>query len=347
MKRFTFALLGGVLVYVSVAAQGPARAAGPASAEEPEGKPATSASTLSPDAMSTMLNDYCVMCHSDAAMTGNLTLESFDATHVEQNAEVAEKMVRKLNAGMMPPAFAPQPEEHERAALTSSLEVRIDEAWAKEPNPGRRSFQRLNRAEYARAVKDLLAVDVDVTVFLPPDTISHSFDNVADVQSMSATLMEGYLRAADQTSRSAVGEPNADAREVTFKLPRIASQMNHVEGAPVGTRGGISVVHNFPADGEYIFKAQLHGTPTGLLFGMTVEGEQLEFSVNGVRMALLDIDPFMSESSEKGLILETEPVFIKAGPQRVSAAFIEKWTGPHERGQVGCCQHGRSLRWRS
>ena len=323
MNKFLFALLGSM--FLSIAGVNNGLMAG---SEKREPKLATSNSILSPDAINAMVNDYCVMCHSNAARTGNLTLESFDAAHIVQNAEIAESMIRKLNAGMMPPAFAPQPQKHERKALISSLEGHIDEAWASAPNPGRRSFQRLNRAEYARTVRDLLAVELDVTAFLPPDTMSHSFDNIADVQNMSATLMEGYLRAADQTSRAALGERNADAREITYKLPRIASQMKHVKGAPVGTRGGISVVHNFPADGDYIFKAQLHGTPTGLLFGNTVEGEQLEFSISGERKAMLDIDPFLSESSENGLILETESVFIKAGPQRVSAAFIERWIGP-------------------
>src|SRR5206468_8246583 len=115
----------------------------------------------------------------------------------------------------------------------------------------RRVFQRLNRAEYAQSIRDLFGFDVDVAAFLPSDTISHNFDNIADTQAISATLLEGYLRAAAQVSRLAVGDPEAAPNSVIYKVPRMASQLAHVDGAPFGTRGGISIVHNFPADGEY------------------------------------------------------------------------------------------------
>ena len=116
-------------------------------------------------------------------------------------------------------------------------------------------------------MRDLLHVDVDVTTYLPPDTISHGFDNVADSQSFSPTLMDGYLRAASQISRLAVGDRNASASSVTYKIPRAASQMRRVDGAPMGTRGGTSVVHTFPADGHYVLKASLHYEPLGGLAG--------------------------------------------------------------------------------
>ena len=130
-------------------------------------------------------------------MTAGLTLESFDPSHATENVEVAEKMIRKLRTGMMPPSYSLRPEESEIDALATSMETTIDEAFFADPHPGRRTFQRLNRAEYARSVKELLAVDVDVAALLPPDTISHSFDNIADVQSFSPTLMDSYLRAAE------------------------------------------------------------------------------------------------------------------------------------------------------
>ena len=140
-------------------------------------------------------------------------------------------------------------------------------------------------------MRDLLGIDVDVTAYLPPDTISHGFDNVADVQSFSPTLMEGYLRAASQISRLAVGDRNAAATSVTYKIPRAASQMRHVEGAPIGTRGGMSVVHTFPADGDYVFKASLHNEPLGGLAGRTSMTaldlkEQVEISINGERVGV-------------------------------------------------------------
>ena len=285
--------------------------------------------TLSPETVTNFVADYCLMCHSDAAKTGGLTLESFDAAHVADDAEVAEKMIRKLRLGMMPPAIAPQPERETVEALVTTLATQIDTAAAEQPNPGRRTFQRLNRSEYARSVRDLLGIEVDIAAFLPPDTLSDGFDNIADVQTMSATLMEGYLRAANTISRLAVGDPSASPTEVTYKVSRRASQMSHVEGAPMGTRGGVSVIHIFPADGEYIFKVQLHSTPTGFLYGLTAgDTEQIEISVNGKRMALLDIDPLMHEEAPTGMLLQSEPISVNAGPHRVSAAFIQQFEGP-------------------
>ncbi len=210
----------------------------------------------------------------------------------------------------------------------------MDRHAALNPNPGSRPFQRLNRAEYANAVRDLLSVDVDVSTYLPPDTISHGFDNVADSQTFSPTLMDGYLRAASQISRLAVGDRNASATSTTYKIPRAASQMRRVDGAPMGTRGGTSVVHTFPADGHYRLKASLHYEPLGGLVGrntMTAYDlkEQVEFSVNGERVAIFDLNTRMSETDPKnGLELVTPPVHIKAGPQRVTAAFVQKLDGP-------------------
>ena len=184
---------------------------------------------------------------------------------------------------------------------------------------------------------DLLGIDVDVNAFLPPDTISGGFDNVADVQHFSPSLMEGYLRAASQISRLAVGDRSATATSVTFKIGRTASQMRHVDGAPMGTRGGISLVHVFPADGDYIVKMSMHNEPLGGIYGrysmLTMNiTEQIEVSVNGERAALLDLNPRMSEtdqqSGQNGLEIKTPPIHINAGPQRISAAFIQRLDGP-------------------
>jgi len=173
-----------------------------------------------------------------------------------------------------------------------------------------------------------------VTAYLPPDTISHGFDNVADAQTFSPTLMDGYLRAASQISRLAVGDRQATPTSTTFKIARAASQMRRVDGAPMGTRGGTSVVHTFPADGHYVFKTSLHYEPLGGLAGrntMTAYGltEQVEISVNGERVALFDLNTRMSETDPKNsLELQTPPVHIKAGPQRVTAAFVQRLDGP-------------------
>ncbi|HUQ88129.1 MAG TPA: DUF1592 domain-containing protein, partial [Vicinamibacterales bacterium] len=279
---------------------------------------------------------YCAGCHTDRGKdrTGGVSFQAFDAAKLEDNGEVTERMIRKLRSGMMPPPGAKRPEPAVITALAASFESRMDKRAALNPNPGSRPFQRLNRAEYQNAVRDLLNVDVDVTTFLPPDTISHGFDNVADSQSFSPTLMDGYLRAASQISRLAVGDRNASASSVTYKIPRAASQMRRVDGAPMGTRGGTSVVHTFPADGHYVLKASLHYEPLGGLAGrnsMTAYDikEQVEFSVNGERVALVELNTRMSETDPKNsLVLTTPPVHIKAGPQRVTAAFVQKLDGP-------------------
>ena len=273
---------------------------------------------------------FCFRCHNDSSMTGGLTLESFDVSRAYEDAELAEKMIRKLRAGMMPPRQAQQPDEAAVMALVAALETNLDEAAAANPNPGSRTFQRLNRAEYVASVRDLLGISVDVDTFLPPDTVSASFDNIADVQMPSATLMEGYLRAAGHVSRIAVGDPYAGPDSTTYNVPRTSSQKNRADGAPFGTRGGIAVEHSFPADGTYEFQMLLHGEPAGLFFGRTVPNEQLEVSIDGERVALIPIDRWMSESDPTGLTLTTDPIYVRAGSRRVAAAFLLQSEGPED-----------------
>ncbi len=273
---------------------------------------------------------FCFRCHNDSSMTGGLSLESFDVSRATENAELAEKIIRKLRAGMMPPREAQQPDLATVTALVNALETTLDEAAAANPNPGSRTFQRLNRAEYVSSVRDLLGITVDVDAFLPPDTISASFDNIADVQMPSATLMEGYLRAANHVSRIAVGDPYAGPDSTTYNVPRTGSQKHRAEGAPFGTRGGIAVEHNFPADGKYEFQMLLHGEPAGLFFGRTVPGEQLEVSIDGARVALIPIDRWMSESDPTGLTLTTDPIYVRAGAHTVAAAFLMQNEGPED-----------------
>jgi mono/diheme cytochrome c family protein len=285
--------------------------------------------TLSVDAQNALVSGNCSACHDDEGKTGGLTLEHFDAATIDQHAETAEKMIRKLRAGMMPPpTVKDRPDNATLNAFAASLEARIDQAAALHPNPGRRSFQRLNRAEYGRAIHDLLDIDVDVNAFLPADTVSHGFDNIADVQSFSPTLMQGYLSAANKIASVALGDRTATPTEATYKVPRTESQMRHVEGTPWGTRGGVSVTHTFPADGDYTFRIMLHSVPTGQLFGSTVRGEQIEVAVNGERVALLPINYRMSEQDPNGMNLVTPRVHVNAGPQHVTAAFIQHFDGP-------------------
>jgi hypothetical protein len=277
-----------------------------------------------------LVKQYCVGCHNDKGKdrAGQLTLAAFDAAHADQTADVAEKMIRKLRLGMMPPPGARRPDAAVLTQFATALEAKIDAASTLKPNPGRRPFQRLNRAEYQRSVHELLDLDVDVNAFLPPDTLSAGYDNIADVQTFSPTLMEGYLRAAGRISTLAVGDRNASPTEATFKVPRTQSQMKHIDGTPWGTRGGIALTYTFSADGEYSFRIMLHGTPTGQLFGSVASrNEQIEISINGERVALLDIDYKISETDKNGLNLTTPRIHVKAGPQKLAAAFIQKFDG--------------------
>src|SRR5262245_61483845 len=326
MKNLVVAALAATFVTVAAAS------------EPPKTTPAKArASGLTVEAQNQLVAQYCSTCHSERMKAGQLVLAGFDAATLDQHSDVAEKMIRKLRTGMMPPPGARRPDAEAVNQFVDALETRMDALAAVNPNPGWRPFQRLNRAEYQRAVKDLLGIDVDVTAFLPPDTISKGFDNVADVQSFSPTLLESYLRAASQISRLAVGDRSATATSVTYKIGRTASQMRHADGAPMGTRGGISVVHVFPADGDYIVKLSMHNEPLGGIYGrysmLTMNiTEQVEVSVNGERAALLDLNPRMSETDQQngqnGLEIKTPPLRISAGPQRISAAFIQRLDGP-------------------
>jgi hypothetical protein len=334
-KLLKVAALGAAVVGLSVSVDGqtsgtPKKGVPP----QPAASHAPAVTTMLAAEQTAVVKQYCTGCHSERGKAGGLTLASFDAATIDQHGETAEKMIRKLRAGMMPPSGARRPEADVLTAMAAALEARMDQAASLKPNPGSRPFQRLNRAEYSAAVKDLLNVDVDVTSYLPPDTISHGFDNVADAQTFSPTLMDGYLRAASQISRLSVGDRSATATSATYKIARSSSQMRRVEGAPMGTRGGISVMHTFPADGHYILKTSLHYEPLGGLVGrnsMTAYGltEQVEFSVNGERVAMFDLNTRMSETDPKNsLDLQTPPVHIKAGPQRLTAAFVQRLDGP-------------------
>ncbi|HVG84959.1 MAG TPA: DUF1592 domain-containing protein [Vicinamibacterales bacterium] len=273
-----------------------------------------------------LVKQYCVTCHSDRAKAGGLSLASYDVAKAAESVDVTEKMIRKLRAGMMPPAGAKRPEAPAVAALTTALEATVDRA-ADTNRPGGRVFQRLNRAEYQRAVHDLLALDIDVAGLLPADTISAGFDNVADSQMFSPTLMEAYLRAASKVTTLAIGDPEAESAEALYRVPKTASQMERVDGAPLGTRGGHSVVHTFPADGDYSLRLELHGNACGFLFGGPSTGEQIEVSIDGERAALLDVNPRMADMSG-GMSLKTPQIHISAGAHRVTAAFLQRFEGP-------------------
>ena len=289
----------------------------------------TAPAPSSTEALTEVVRRVCGSCHSDKQKAGNLSLQQFDVAKGAEVAETTEKMITKLRAGMMPPPGTRPPGGDTLQMLVETLESLVDDAAAERPEPGDRTFQRLNRAEYERSIRDLLTLEVDAGAWLPLDTKSANFDNIADVQMPSATLLDAYLDAASEIARLAVGDPQASVATVTYKIPRLASQWRQVEGAPIGTRGGVSVMHTFPADGEYVFAVMLHAIPTGQLYGSEAPfDEKVEVSVNGERVALIEIDRLMSQSDPNGMEIKTAPIRVRAGAQRISAAFVQTFDGP-------------------
>lgn len=283
---------------------------------------------MPPASQRALVNQYCVGCHNDKLKSGSFSWTGIDLAQPGDHAEQLEHVIRKLRAGLMPPPGLPRPDSATVAKLVSSLETGIDRAAALHPNPGRPMLHRLNRTEYANSIRDLLGVDIDVASLLPPDDMSHGFDNMSDVLAVSPTLMEGYIRAAGRISRQAVGDAEAPPLTKTYRVSRVFSQNHHVEGTPFGTRGGTAVVHDFPADGDYVFKLGFYYSPTGPLYSLNQgKGQQIEVSVDGERVAMLDINPAWRLANDG---FKTNPIHIKAGPHRVAAAFLQKFDGPIE-----------------
>jgi hypothetical protein len=228
---------------------------------------------------------YCFECHDDAGREADLSLESLDVNAVGAEAATWEHVVRKVSAGMMPPHDGgPRPTAGETAAVLSWLTSELDRAAAESPDPGRTvPFHRLNRSEYRNAVRDLLAVDVDVAGLLPGDDASYGFDNIGGVLKLSPTLLERYLAAADKISRLAVGTASPFVNFDSYRIPDDRSQERRLPGMPFGTRGGIRIDYTFPQDGEYEFSAAL---ARDLNEGMPIytEPQVLEVSIDRERV---------------------------------------------------------------
>jgi hypothetical protein len=276
-----------------------------------------------------LIQNYCTDCHNVGVLAGNLSLEKYDVDSASQQVATSEKMIRKLRAQIMPQAGAPRPTGDTLDMLAESIELAIDKAAR--PNPGTRTFQRLNRPEYEAAVRDLLGIEVNAGDYLPLDTKSANFDNIADVQSLSPTLLNSYLTAAASVARMAVGNPNAGGEMATYGVSPFASQhpWDHVEGTPYGTRGGLVAPHVFPADGNYVFRVNVSG-------GIGTRLEDIDISVNGARVALLhyergtDRNLASADAPVGADYVRTIPIFVKAGQHKVSAAFVKRFEGPYE-----------------
>jgi len=263
-----------------------------------------------------LLDKYCVTCHNARAKTANLLLDQLDLNHLADHAEIGETVVRKVRAGLMPPTTMPRPTDAEMAGMISWMETELDRsAKTYLPAPG---LHRLNRVEYSNAIRDLLALDVDASKFLPADDSTRGFDNIAGALTMSPALMEAYLSAAGKISRLAVGDVSAPTQAV-YDVPADTAQNHHIEGLPFGTRGGILIPHQFPVDGEYAFKVKgVTGYFQAVLGGVT--GEKLEVTIDGERVKLFDWDEEISRTTGNGKATPRIPV--KAGKHIVGVTFL-------------------------
>src|SRR5580704_2461287 len=298
-----------------------------------------------------LLDKYCVTCHNSKTRIAGLTLDTADLNNVPNNAEMWEKVIKKLRTGAMPPLGMPKPEKANVDEFLSWLEGSIDKAYALHPNPGRPALHRLNRAEYANAIRDLLALDIDSSAYLPTDDASFGFDNVASVLGLSPALQERYIAAAGKISRLAVGDPKTSPIVDTYRVRADVTQNDHIEGLPLGTRGGVLIHHNFPLDGEYVIKVKLLKSTVDLLFGGNAQDETLEIAVNGERVKTLTINPKKKEEPKPDVKVKSDGfdpaaatklsmsqppdslearLFVKAGPQTVTVAFLKKTLAPVE-----------------
>jgi hypothetical protein len=277
---------------------------------------------ISDATLTEVVQRYCVVCHNDPMMTGNVSFQSFDVERAFDNAPTAERMIRKLRAGMMPPPGQPRPTADTLQMLVETLEAKVDEAALTKPNPGDRRFTRLTRAEYGRVIKDLLDLDVDAAQWLPPDVPVGTFDNTAAGQTLNTTALDAFLRAASEVTRMAIGTPDAASISTKYNNPEQVSQhaWDHIEGTPFGTRGGMVVTHTFPADGEYVFQIETD-------FGDRMFEEDLDISIDGEPVALVMLE---HTGSNVVTTVKTEPLQVKAGQHRVSAAFVSKVDGMYE-----------------
>jgi cytochrome c551/c552 len=303
-----------------------------------------------------LLNQYCVICHNTKLQTGGLALDKLDLQRVGANAETWEKVARKLRAGLMPPAGAPRPDRHALDLLAGAVEDALDHAASANPNPGRTPLHRMNRGEYANAIRDLLAVDVDAATLLPADDSSNGFDNIADVLGVSPALLERYVAAAAKISRLAVGDPETAPLDVTYTVRGDLSQTETLDGLPLGTRGGTVVRHNFPLDGEYLIKLSLMKLSFGQVFGEGAEGQELEVTLNGQRVKLYKLDevPMFFMKAKPGSPAPHDPIRdpaadplaervkmtpdihlefklnVQAGPRTIGVAFLQKGYAANE-----------------
>ena len=261
------------------------------------------------DAQWALLDRYCVDCHNEGEFAGGVAFDTLDRDDVAGHGEVWEAAVRKLRARMMPPPGEPRPEPARLDSLAAWLENTLDDAALGDPNPGAPALHRLNRAEYANAIRDLLQLPVGAATLLPGDDSRDGFDNIASALSVSPAHMQAYVAAAAEISRLAVGDPTTSPEITTYTAPRGLSQAEHLDGMPLGTRGGFLVEHVFPLDAEYEIRVRRAGGGFGL---RAVGGDEpVEVTLNGARVRLL------GRGVPASFVLPVE-----AGPHTLGAAIV-------------------------
>ncbi|MBC8097433.1 MAG: DUF1592 domain-containing protein, partial [Akkermansiaceae bacterium] len=268
------------------------------------------------------LGNYCTDCHDSEMKKGGLNLDSINLEDVTQHPELWEKVIRKLRARQMPPVGKERPTDQTYDEVVTKLASSLDRAAAKNPNPGRtETFRRLNRTEYKNAIRDLLALDIDADALLPKDDASHGFDNVT-VGTLSPTLLDRYISAAQKISRLAVGAPRRAPGGDTFRMRPDLTQEEHVEGLPVGTRGGTLLPHTFTRDGEYEIQIRLTRDRNEEIEGLR-EPHELEVLLDRERVKLFTVSPPTDKNFEKVDAHLKIRIPVKAGPHQLGVTFLK------------------------
>src|SRR5687767_1599827 len=260
----------------------------PASQESPT--PIQKGTAVGDTPFRALVSTYCVSCHNSKVKAGNLQLDAVIAGDLAAHHEAWEKVALKLRAHQMPPLGSRQPDASTHAAALSSLEGALDRLGATQPNPGRTdTFRRLNRTEYRNAIRDLLALDIDPASLLPSDSASYGFDNVT-VGNLSPTLLESYVSAAEKISQLAVGRPGLSVGGATARVKPDITQEGHVDGLPLGTRGGSQFPHVFPMNGEYEITIRLARDRNEHIEGL-LEPHDVELLLDGEQVRVFTIAP--------------------------------------------------------
>lgn len=276
------------------------------------------------EASRAVLDRYCVTCHSDRLETADLSLESVDLADPAAHAAVLEEVIRKLRTGTMPPPLRPTPSDDERAQVLSWLESSLDAAAAAAPNPGRtETLRRLNRTEYQNAIRDLLALDIDAQTLLPADEAGHGFDNV-NVGDLSPALLDRYITAAQRISQLAIGSTLSAIQSDVIRVPADTTQEEHVEGLPLGTRGGLATIYTFAQDGEYDIRIRLARNRTGNIGGLRGDGlHTVQLLLDKMPVATYTVQrPEGGDDTFADAHLRLR-LPVTAGPHEVAATFLK------------------------